>query len=406
MIRSTKTTLKYSNANKLTTLEMFRTEFKRVTQIFIDKLWEMEKVPPLLPKEITSSVDTWLSARAVQCCAKQASGIVRGTRKKQKQRIYTYNQLVKEGQFKHARKLKKTIDKVKITKPEIKNINPELDSRFVKIDLENETSFDGWLTISNIGNKLKIQVPFKKHEQFNELIDRKGKIKGGVRLGKCSATFMFEMPENIKENGETIGIDIGIKNVVTLSNGQESSEDIHGWNLEKIQQKISKKKKGSKGFKKCQDHRKNHINMVINKVNFSNVSKIRLEKIKNLRRGKRTNRYMSHWTYTAIFDKLKMISEDLGVQVEEINPTYTSQRCSKCGWTRKRNRKGKQFVCNACGFTCDADVNGSRNISLTLPEIKRKYRRKQINRKGFYWLADGQECIVPDVQKTDLLIFQ
>jgi len=391
MIRSTRSTLKYSNTGKLISLGLFVDEYKRVVQAFVDRLWQMEEITPLLPKEVTESIDSEFGARMMQCCAKQASGIVRGTRRKQKQRLYAYNKLIKEGQFKCARKLQKTIDEVKITKPEIKNINPELDSRFVKIDLGNKTSFDGWLIISSIGNKLnrlKIKVPFKKTKHFNELVSRKGEMKGGVRLGKRSVTFMFKIPETLKENGETIGIDIGIKNVVTLSDGQESTNDVHGWNLEKIQKKMTKKVKGSKSFKKCQTHRKNHINMVINQIDLSNVNKIKLEKIRNLRKGKRNSRYMSHWTYTEIFDKLKLISEDTGVHIEEITPTYTSQRCSKCGWTRKKNRKGKKFVCSACNFTCDADLNASRNISLELPTISKKQRLKQPNRKGFYWAVD------------------
>ena len=52
-----------------------------------------------------------------------------------------------------------------------------------------------------------------------------------------------------------------------------------------------------------------------------------------------------------IFDKLESIALDAGVQIKKINPTYTSQRCSSCGWTRKSNRKGKQFKCGQCGFT-------------------------------------------------------
>jgi transposase len=77
---------------------------------------------------------------------------------------------------------------------------------------------------------------------------------------------------------------------------------------------------------------------------------------------------------------------DLGVQVVKINPTYTSQRCFFCGWTRKSNRLKKQFKCKSCGHTDDADLNASKNIALDLPAISKVERSKQLNRKGFYWL--------------------
>ena len=409
-IRSSKVSIKFTNTEKLNNVNLFINEYKKTTQQFIDILWPMEKIPSLIPKEITTQIqdNTWLSARALQCSAKQASGIVRGTKQKQKKRIFQHEKLLKEGKPKQARKLQKVIDDAKISKPEIKKISPELDSRFIKIDLDNNTSFDGWVTVSNLGNKMKIQLPFKRTKHFNELMKNNAELKKGIRLGENFITFAFEFIKNTRKNGKTLGLDIGIKNVFTTSDNQVSQasqvsqvsqDDEHGWNLEKIQEKISRRQKGSKGFRKACAHRKNHINRVLNNLNLVSVNKLRIEKIKNLRRNKRTSRYMSHWTYTDIFDKLKLTCETLGVQVEEVDPTFTSQRCSECGWTRKRNRKGKKFVCNACGFTCDADYNASLNISLKLPKITRKQRQHRANLRGFYWLAcAGQDYIVPDVQ--------
>ena len=79
-----------------------------------------------------------------------------------------------------------------------------------------------------------------------------------------------------------------------------------------------------------------------------------------------------------------------------MNPTYTSQRCSRCGWVRKGNRKGKQFKCDKCGFTHDADLNASSNIALDLPPVWKKERLLQNNRAGFYWNEVGKEPIVPN----------
>ena len=93
MIRSTKTTTKFANKQKKNSLKLFIEEYKKVCQFFVDELWNLDKLPKLISKDITSKAQTWLSARAVQCVAKQASGIVRGTKQKQKRRIFVYNQL-------------------------------------------------------------------------------------------------------------------------------------------------------------------------------------------------------------------------------------------------------------------------------------------------------------------------
>jgi putative transposase len=51
-------------------------------------------------------------------------------------------------------------------------------------------------------------------------------------------------------------------------------------------------------------------------------------------------------------------------RVEKINAAFTSQRCSACGQVDARSRESQaRFVCTACGFVCNADVNAARNIA-------------------------------------------
>jgi putative transposase len=51
-------------------------------------------------------------------------------------------------------------------------------------------------------------------------------------------------------------------------------------------------------------------------------------------------------------------------RVEKIKPALTSQRCSACGHVDKESRESQaRFVCTACGFACNADVNAARNIA-------------------------------------------
>lgn len=52
-----------------------------------------------------------------------------------------------------------------------------------------------------------------------------------------------------------------------------------------------------------------------------------------------------------------------GGQVLVAPPAYTSQRCACCGHTAKENRLSQsKFVCQVCGYTTNADINGARNI--------------------------------------------
>jgi len=51
-------------------------------------------------------------------------------------------------------------------------------------------------------------------------------------------------------------------------------------------------------------------------------------------------------------------------RVERVNPEFTSQCCSVCGYVAAESRKSQAlFRCVACGYTNNADVNAARNIA-------------------------------------------
>jgi IS605 OrfB family transposase len=387
MIKSTKTTLRFANPGKRNQLNDFLTEYRRIVGVFVDLLWLQDQVPVLLPASTTKPIQatTWLSTRALQAAGKQASGIVRGTRKKQSQRLYVYDKLQAEGKYKQARKLKRIIDATQTNKPDIQSVEPELDSRFVKQDWASSTSFDGFITLTSLGNHLKLTLPVKKSKHFNKLLNI-GKLKAGVRISDNALTFCFDLPDpSPRTTGTTLGIDVGVLNTVSTSTGFSSKPDNHGHTLDSINTRLARKIKGSKAFSKTQILRTNYINWSINQLNLDSVQTVKLENLKHLRRGRKTSRKLTHFTYTEIQSKVVNRCNTLGVQVTYVSPAYTSQRCSECGWVRSSNRKGKLFKCGQCSFTLDSDLNAARNIATDLRPIGRQERLLHKNRKGFYW---------------------
>ena len=403
MIRSSKTSLKFANKCKKESVHHIIDEYKDVLSQLVDILWVMEDIPNLITYEITDQIETELSARMVQCAAKQASGIVRGTREKQRRRLFIIKWLTSEGKFKQARKLQHIYDETNVSKPTINNVEMELDSRFVEVEFNRVNSFDGWVTISSIGNQIKLEIPFKKTVKINKFLSI-GKMKNGIRLSKKNITLMFEFEgiENTSTDNVT-GIDIGVNSLLSIDYGTTKSQSIknnHGHDLNSINDRLSRKKKGSNGFRRTITHRTNYINHSINQLNWTKIGTLKIEKIRNLRRGRRTSRKLQHFVYKQIFDKLKSNSERYNVCINEVDPTYTSQRCSCCGWTRKSNRKGLLFKCGNCSHEQNSDLNASSNIRLNLPIMGKKERLKRLNRKGFFWNVVSHEPIVRDVKKT------
>lgn len=69
------------------------------------------------------------------------------------------------------------------------------------------------------------------------------------------------------------------------------------------------------------------------------------------------------WPTHKIREKIAYKAEDLGIPVVEIDPAYTSQTCSSCGYTDGESRDGRRFVCTDCGYDVDADFNAAVNIA-------------------------------------------
>lgn len=394
-ILSTKCSLNFTNTLHKNNLESFIDEYTKITQIFINILYSLNKIPCLIEKDIINPIkeSTWLSARALQCCAKQASAIVRGTKQKQKQRLHIIEELKKEG--KDYSKVEKAYNKAKVSCPVIKKCSPCLDYRFIKIDTIKKNSFDIWIELTSLGNKMKIKIPIKKTKHFNKLISN-GKLIKSIIISKDFIIFSFEMHSIEKKiDGNIIGLDVGISNVFTTSDNQKSLNDIHNHNLTSIQRKLVRRKKSSKGFKRAQDHRKNYINWSLNQLNLKDIKQINIENLKDVHRGKKSSKFLKSWLYPLIQEKISRISYQSGVLVEKKCSNYTSQRCSCCGWTCLKNRNGKLFKCLKCNNTLDADYNASINLSLNLQKLDYK---KYDNKNGFYWNIENnlvQEFIVP-----------
>ena len=63
-------------------------------------------------------------------------------------------------------------------------------------------------------------------------------------------------------------------------------------------------------------------------------------------------------------EKLHRVCEESGINFIEVDPAYTSQTCSLCGFISKDSRQGERFCCVKCGMEMDADINAAKNILM------------------------------------------
>lgn len=60
-------------------------------------------------------------------------------------------------------------------------------------------------------------------------------------------------------------------------------------------------------------------------------------------------------------------AEAEGIDFTQVDPAYTSTRCSKCGTTLVENRPSQgKFRCQKCGYEVNTDYNAAKNIGFRL----------------------------------------
>ena len=74
------------------------------------------------------------------------------------------------------------------------------------------------------------------------------------------------------------------------------------------------------------------------------------------------------WAFKELQRHVEYKAEEYGVDVDDVNPAYTSQRCShsECGFTHEDNRDGDEFECLKCGKELHSDYNAARNVGWRL----------------------------------------
>ncbi|MBE9146477.1 transposase [Planktothrix mougeotii LEGE 06226] len=182
---------------------------------------------------------------------------------------------------------------------------------------------------------------------------------------------------DVKPTGKTIGLDVGLKEFYTDSNGYtEPNPRFYRQGEKRLkfrQRRVSRKKKGSANRKKAvnrlgrvhlkisrqrQEHAKRIARCVIQSNDLVAYEDLR---IKNLVK----NHCLAKSINDAGWYQFRKWLEYFGVKFSRItvavNPAYTSQNCSNCGAGVKKSLSTRTHSCQ-CGFELDRDWNAAINI--------------------------------------------
>src|SRR5574343_169807 len=244
-------------------------------------------------------------------------------------------------------------------------------------------SFKGLDTVSilSLDGRYKIPIVFGEYAKLEQR-----RVRGQADLiyhkGNLFLCLVVELPDGtpIDPKG-TIGVDMGIVNIATDSDGNVFS----GKQIDIVREKTATiiSKLQSCGSKSAKRHLKkisgretrfkrntNHaISKKIVQLAKDTCRSIALEDLKGFN-GRQTVRKAQRerfekWAFNQLRSFIEYKAQIVGIPVILVNPKNTSRRCSHCGHIDKANRKSQsEFVCIHCGFSLNADLNAAKNISF------------------------------------------
>lgn len=215
--------------------------------------------------------------------------------------------------------------------------------------------------------------------------------------GKWWISLAYEVAENPKQpapEDSSIGIDVGVAQLASLSDGTvyqpANALQRHEKKLKRLQRQLAKQEKGSNNrakrkaeiarlhkhiadIRKDKTHQvtaevtRNYQTIVIEDLSVKNMTASAKGDVENpgkkVKQKSGLNRSILNQGFYEFRRQLEYKAVWHGGRVLAVNPRFTSQTCSQCGHVDKENRKSQAvFKCVKCGYTANADLNAALNI--------------------------------------------
>ena len=216
-------------------------------------------------------------------------------------------------------------------------------------------------------------------------------VKKVGRKWRVSVTYEID-PQEKTDNGIAVGVDLNTYNVAWTDTDRErgmleipklTKSEIR---IKRYQRKLARQQKGSqrrrvtkrkiakwKRKQKNQRMNRDHQNsralasraetLVREDLNITRMSKSAKGTKENPGKNVRQKAGLNRVIRESSWGRFNRYCDYKFKKVLKVDPKYTSQRCSVCGYTCKDNRKTQNtFKCMACGHADHADYNASANI--------------------------------------------
>ena len=187
-----------------------------------------------------------------------------------------------------------------------------------------------------------------------------------------------ESRDDARENGVVLGVDLNVTGAfaVTSTGAFIGSADYLTHKRNQYEQRRARLQQtgtrsahltiqsiGSRFSDWSLDWLHNKANDLIAEAQSADVDGIIFENLTHIRENIANGSKFQQWAYAKFVELVEYKVESTALFVDFMNPAYTSQRCSHCGFTHEDNRDDKAFECLNCGYKGNADYNAAKNIA-------------------------------------------
>ena len=182
---------------------------------------------------------------------------------------------------------------------------------------------------------------------------------------------------NTAEDGTVLGVDLGIQNLAVTStahfvSGRELTHNLR--EFEKVRAGLQQTgtrsahrtlvQSSGRALRYVRDVLHQASNAIVEEALRYDCDIIAFEDLTDIR--ERTGASWGHkWAFRTLYEQVAYKAEAKGISVKQVGSSYTSNRCSECGFTVDENRPTQnKFRCVKCESEANADYNAAKNIGL------------------------------------------
>jgi len=249
------------------------------------------------------------------------------------------------------------------------------------------------LSISTIDGRIK-GITYQASPKLQDYLTDPDWTMGDGRLfiqrGKVYLAVSFKKTIKLidKPNDAVIGVDRGINNIATVTDGKRV-KFFDGRRLKHIRRRYQAtraslqrkkahtntrsirrvlKRQSGKQARFTRDTMHVVSRRIVEFARETGNPTIAIEGLKGIANGrnlrKEQRKDVHEWPAYQLKEFTTYKAQTYGFEVIEVEARNTSKGCSSCGHTEKANRNGHKFLCKACGHQDNSDRNAALNIRL------------------------------------------